>query len=155
MVHIERLRMDITNQLEDKMNNDIKMEVVKSVQGFDNYKFDGKLTDEIREYLHVNGYIWSKRNQCYYPASNEAKLNNKNFTEELREEFFPTEIVAEDITEKSNGAVLLEELILELKSQINLQNERIRSIETKITELNDNKIKESIIPEIETVESAT
>lgn len=155
MVHIERLRMDITNQLEDKMNNDIKMEVVKSVQGFDNYKFDGKLTDEIREYLHVNGYIWSKRNQCYYPASNEAKLNNKNFTEELREEFFPTEIVAEDITEKSNGAVLLEELILELKSQINLQNERIRSLETKITELNDNKIKESIIPEIETVESAT
>ena len=83
MVHIERLRMDITNQLEDKMNM-IKMEVVKSVQGFDNYKFDGKLTDEIREYLHVNGYIWSKRNQCYYPASNEAKFNSVIFVSRLR-----------------------------------------------------------------------
>ncbi len=108
----------------------IEIEVVKSSQGFDNYRFTGKLTEEIKIYLKENGYFWSRRNQCYYPATDEAKSANKIFTQKLESKFF-----SKKETSLAQGTVQLESMIADLRAQLEIQKKKIAELENSNKEL--------------------
>ena len=70
----------------------MKLEVFKSSYGYYNFRtVDGKPTEEMSEYLKTNGYRWSRNNNCWYPATAEAKEANlhDDFTVKFQEKFFP------------------------------------------------------------------
>ena len=57
----------------------MKLEIFKSSYGYYNLRtIDGRPTEEMVNYLKENGYRWSRNNNAWYPATNEAKNKEKN-----------------------------------------------------------------------------
>ena len=117
------------------MKSENTYEVIKSIQGFDNYRFNGTITEELKKYLRDNGYVWSHSNRCYYPASRSAKENNSNFTLEL-ESFVNN---PEGRQEKNPMTAQLEDLFKELQEQVRIQAEKISQLEMQLKEQNKNR----------------
>lgn len=72
----------------------MKLEIFKSSYGYDNFRMSGgKPTEEMLNYLKENGYRWSGKNKCWYPATSEAKAANlhEDFVTHFKETFFPEE----------------------------------------------------------------
>ena len=87
----------------------MKLEIFKSSFGYYNLRtVDGYPTDEMTEYLKSNGYRWSRNNNCWYPATAEAKEANlhDDFVVKFQEKFFPP--VSESQEPKSFGQELFE-----------------------------------------------
>ena len=87
----------------------MKLEIFKSSFGYYNLRtVDGYPTDEMTEYLKSNGYRWSRNNNCWYPATAEAKEANlhDDFVVNFQEKFFPP--VSESQEPKSFGQELFE-----------------------------------------------
>ena len=121
----------------------MKLEVIKSAQGYDNYRIIGEMTEELKNFFVEKGYRWSSYNKCYYPGTLEAKYENTSFTEELEKTFFSNN--NNDINNKNKEkTVLLEDLIAELREEIRLQKEKIKELESVIEEKNNNV--DGIIP---------
>ena len=121
----------------------MKLEVIKSAQGYDNYRIIGEMTEELKNFFVEKGYRWSSYNKCYYPGTIEAKYENANFTEELEKSFFSNN--NNDINNKNKEkTVQLEDLIAELREEIRLQKEKIKELESVIEEKNNNV--DGIIP---------
>ena len=72
----------------------MELETFKSSYGYYNFRMSGgKPTEEMLNYLKTNGYRWSGKNRCWYPATSEAKnveLNEK-FAGEFQKRFFAAE----------------------------------------------------------------
>ena len=121
----------------------MKLEVIKSAQGYDNYRIIGEMTEELKNFFVEKGYRWSSYNKCYYPGTLEAKYENTSFTEELEKTFFSNN--NNDINNKNKEkTVQLENLIAELREEIRLQKEKIKELESIIEEKNNNV--DGIIP---------
>lgn len=121
----------------------MKLEVIKSAQGYDNYRIIGEMTEELKNFFVEKGYRWSSYNKCYYPGTLEAKYENTSFTEELKKTFFSNN--NNDINNKNKEkTVQLEDLIAELREEIRLQKEKIKELESVIEEKNNNV--DGIIP---------
>ena len=119
----------------------MKLEVFKSSYGYYNFRtVDGKPTEEMSEYLKTNGYRWSRNNNCWYPATAEAKEANlhDNFVLKFQEKFFHAD-VDQVKTEKLDSQSIderityLENLITELQEAHKQDLEKIRILENQLT----------------------
>ncbi len=69
----------------------MKLEIFKSSYGYYNLRtINGRPTEEMVNYLKENGYRWSRNNNAWYPATNEAKNKEKNeqFVSNFQKRFF-------------------------------------------------------------------
>ena len=104
----------------------MKLEVIKSAQGYDNYRIIGEMTEELKNFFVEKGYRWSSYNKCYYPGTLEAKYENTSFTEELEKTFFSNN--NNDINNKNKEkTVLLEDLIAELVKKFVYKKKKSKS----------------------------
>lgn len=73
-----------------KENVNKNIEIITSVQGFANLKFNEKPTEEIRNILRENGWYYSRNNNVWYPSvkskQRTAELSNQ-FAEKLIQQF--------------------------------------------------------------------
>ena len=118
----------------------MKLEIFKSSFGFYNLRtINGKPTEEMLKNLKANGYHWSNYNNCWYPATFEAKNleRNKKYVEDFKNTFFPEKSVQPEIIETENAENKnnksfnnTEEEIAYLKDLVNeLQEERKKDLE--------------------------
>ena len=136
----------------------MELEVIKSSYGYDNFRVNGgKMTEGMLTFLKEAGYRWSRNNNCWYPATAEAKTGNKDFAEEFQKQFFDGQqkSFAQKLIERENKkeewqkthgvenseqqiaderTVQLETLIAELRAEIQRDKEKIARLENELTQ---------------------
>ena len=119
----------------------MNLEVFKSSYGYYNIRtIEGKPTEEMAEYLKTNGYRWSRNNNCWYPATAEAKKTNlhDDFVLKFQEKFFPADVEHVKIEKQDSQSLderitYLENLITELQEAHKQDLEKIRILENLLT----------------------
>ncbi len=117
----------------------MKLEIFKSSYGYYNLRtVDGRPTEEMVNYLKSNGYRWSKNNNCWYPATAEAKNANlhDDFVVDFEERFFGT-----GISPETNQMDVVDKLVDEA-TDFQLDHDKIKTISQGIKE---NVVSEKIV----------
>ena len=123
----------------------MKVEIFKSSQGYYNLRTNnGKPTEQMINYLKENGYRWSRKNSCWYPATNEAKTKNlrEDFVQDFQKNFSNTEAEEQQSDEKT---VQLERLVAELRAQLQQDKEKIAELEAKLKSIDKKQDNPSIL----------
>lgn len=138
----------------------MKLEIFKSSFGFYNLRtINGKPTEEMLKDLKANGYHWSNYNNCWYPATFEAKNieRNKKYVEDFKNIFFPEKSVQPEIIETENAENInnksfnnskeeiayLKDLVNELQEERKKDLERIKILESTLVDENISERKEA------------
>ena len=128
------------------------LEIFKSPYGYYNFRItDGKPSEELVTYLKGNGYRWSRNNNCWYPATSDAKEKNlhDDFVMKFQERFFDNgtkeqiedrnvseqienDVVSEKITQLEEKKVQLQALIDELLAERKRDKEKIAQLEFEV-----------------------
>ena len=131
------------------------LEIFKSSYGYYNFRItDGKPSEELVTYLKGNGYRWSRNNNCWYPATSEAKEANlhDDFVAKFQENFFALQTgeqeqksFAQDLIDRENRkeewrknheetekTARLESLIAELREELRRDKVKITQLENKL-----------------------
>lgn len=119
----------------------MELEIFKSTFGYYNFRIkNGKPTESMVSHLKENGYRWSRRNGCWYPATDAAKERNSVFSAELRKQFSleGTERDGDD-----GRIAYLENLIAELKEERKRDLEKISQLEATIEKLDEESMMQS------------
>jgi hypothetical protein len=116
--------------------------------GMLNVRFSEIPTDEQKKILKENGYRWSARKNLWYPMTQEAQKNNKNFMDEFKNKFLSeNENKKEPSLEERFGKIPvrqenneirnleLNELVKQLRSQIEEQKKQIELQNKELDEL--------------------
>ena len=117
----------------------MKLEIFKSSYGYYNLRtIEGRPTEEMVNYLKGNGYRWSKNNNCWYPATTEAKEANlhNDFVADFEKRFFDTGVSPET---KKNDIV---EKLVDDATDFQLDNDKIKSVAQGIK---DSVVSEKIV----------
>ncbi|WP_296855246.1 YodL domain-containing protein [Treponema sp.] len=139
----------------------MELEIFKSSYGYYNLRTNGgRPTEEMVSYLKENGYRWSRNNNCWYPATSEAKEKNlhDDFAVKFQEKFFgggahEQKSFAQDLIdrenrkeewrknhEKSERTVQLETLVAELREELRRDKEKIARLENELANRNSDRL---------------
>ena len=130
----------------------MELEIFKSTYGYYNLRTNGaRPTEEMVKYLKENGYRWSRNNNCWYPATSDAKEKNlhDDFVMKFQERFFDNgtkeqiedrnvseqienDVVSEKITQLEEKQVQLQSLIDELLAERKRDKEKIAQLEFEV-----------------------
>ena len=130
----------------------MELEIFKSSYGYYNLRTNGaRPTEEMVSYLKENGYRWSRNNNCWYPATSDAKEKNlhDDFVMKFQERFFDNgtkeqiedrnvseqienDVVSEKITQLEEKQVQLQSLIDELLAERKRDKEKIAQLEFEV-----------------------
>lgn len=130
-----------------EIKNATKMEIINSeAHHRANIKFDGKPSEEVRTMMKNEGWLYSSKNNVWYPK-NEAAFNSFEFAKQLQKDFFPEqkndpEIVTEDserqelinlISSKASLDTVISKLeeLYGAKVVINATQKAVKNIENK------------------------
>lgn len=120
----------------------MEFEIFKSDYGYYNLRTKGsRPAEEMVAYLKENGYRWSRNNNCWYPATNEAKQANlhDDFLARFESKFFDGHLSEQEQesfgqTEENSDekTVQLETLIAELREELRHDKEKIARLENEL-----------------------
>ena len=109
----------------------MELEIFKSSFGYYNLRTNGgKPTEEMTNYLKQNGYRWSSHNNCWYPATPEAKEKNlhEDFVTEFQKRFFEANSEVQEegkafmekwqLDKASNGYVIFNKETKQIESSV-------------------------------------